>query len=103
LFKKKQLITDTLKEELDRVLDELSGLSSTSKEYEAAVKQYDILYKLWSSTRKKSKFTGDALLNAGAHVFGLGMILGFEKFNVITSKAIGFVIKPNLKSGPIIK
>jgi hypothetical protein len=103
LFKKKQPTTDPLKEELDRVLDELSGLSSTSKEYEAAVKQYDIMYKLWSSTRKKRLFTGDAMLNAGAHVFGLGMILGFEKFNVITSKAIGFVIKPNLKSGPIIK
>lgn len=103
MFKKKQPTTDPLKEELDSVLDELKGLTSTSKEYKVALKNYDALNKIYLSSRKKPLFSGDALLNAGAHVFGLGMILGFEKANVITSKALGFVMKPNLKAGPTAK
>ena len=103
MFKKKQTTTDPLKEELDRVLDELAGLSSVTKEYAAAVEQYETLYKLWTSTKKKSLFSGDAMLGAASHLLGLGMILGFEKANVLTSKAISFVHKPTLKTGPITK
>lgn len=104
MFKKKQTAPDPLKEELDRVLDELSGLSSTTKEYAKAVKQYGELSKIYASSQKKTpKISNDALLGAGSHLLGLGMILGFEKFNVITSKALGFVMKPTLKSGSITK
>lgn len=103
MLKKKQTRTDPLREEIDRVLSELAGLSPETVEYGTTIERLESLHKLWISERKPKLFSGDALLGAGTNLFGIGMVLGFEKFNVITSKAFGMLVKPTLKTGPITK
>lgn len=103
MFKKKPIEPGPLKVEIDRLTLELHGLQPQSIEYTKTVEQLVALHKLWLSEKKPSMFSPDALLSVASNLLGIGMIMGFEKTNVITTKALGFVSKPILKTGPTIK
>lgn len=42
---------------------------------------------------KKPAVSPDALASIAANLLGIGLILGFEKANVITTKGLGFIPK----------
>ena len=44
----------------------------------------------------KWKFNPDTLLTVAANLFGILLILNFEKMDIIRSKALGFVVKGRL-------
>lgn len=95
MFKKKLTAEDIAFEKaLITALEELPVLSADSEEYTAAIKNIEKLHEIKAS-HKKTKFrvSGDTLLSVGGSLAGIVMILGYEKANVLTSKALGFVLK----------
>ncbi len=46
-----------------------------------------------ADAEKPDRVSKDALVAAGASLAGILVIVGYEKFNVIASKALGFVLK----------
>jgi hypothetical protein len=51
---------------------------------------------LEAECKKDNRISADQLGAIVAHLIGIGMILGFEKSNVLTSKALGFVTRPRI-------
>lgn len=63
-------------------------------EYAAGVKALAELYKIKTSVEEKTdRVSKDQLLAVAGNLAGIIAILGYERVHVISSKAIGFVIK----------
>ena len=61
-----------------------------TKEYASTVDQ---LTKLYALKETPSRLSPDTLATIAANLFGIAMIVGYERANVMTSKAIGFLGK----------
>lgn len=81
-----------LKKEIDSVLERMSQLSPDSTEYTNMAKNLDTLYSA-KSKEKDQKIKWDTIAVIAGNLLGIVIIVGYEKANVITSKALGFVIK----------
>lgn len=79
--------------EIIRLHESLTDLPPESKEYAATVDQLLKLAKHKEETTSKRRVSTDTLVVAGANLLGIAMIIGHERVNVITTKAIGFVMK----------
>lgn len=78
--------------ELDRALADLSKLPIESQQYETAVKNIQIL--CTARAQKANDVPSmDAILTVGANILGILMVLNYEKANIVTTKAIGFIMK----------
>ena len=83
--------TQALDAEIATVLE---GLRNCEELDESYYKRLEVLDKLIDLRNKqKRKFISKENAPMFANLFGIAMILGYEKANVITSKAIGFVTK----------
>lgn len=91
MFKRSKKEQSKIQREIEYLHDELDDYDSNSQEYANILKQLEVLYKL----DKEVKFTIDpnTALVVGANILGILMILGYERAHVVTSKALGFVIK----------
>lgn len=56
-------------------------------------KMLEIAEKRQKLDSAKWKFSPDTLLVVGGNLLGIGLILSHEKLNVISSKALGFVLR----------
>lgn len=81
-----------LEKEIDNVLKRMSELDPDSKEYSAMASNLELLFSA-KSKEKDRKISPDTLAVIAGNLLGIGLILTYEKANVITSKALGFVIK----------
>lgn len=86
-------IEAALDKEILSALAELSQHESTSDEYGAVVERIAKLHKLKSEEKIKLPSLDTALVVA-ANVFGILWLTRYERENVISSKALGFVMKP---------
>jgi hypothetical protein len=82
-----------LESELEHQLKVLKGHVSGSEEYVKTLSQVERLHGMIDE-EKHSIVSKDALLNVGANLLGILMIIKHEHVNVITSKALSFVIRP---------
>ena len=73
---------------IDDVLSEMAQLSPSSDEY---LKLLDVLKELDKLRPKPWHPTADTTLQAAAHILGMVMIVRHEQFNIVTTKALGFV------------
>jgi hypothetical protein len=92
LFKK----TDTenlLDAEIVDALAQLKEIDKTKPEYGALLDRIATLHKLKTEEQSEKISPNNALLVA-ANVLGILAILGHEHVGPVTSKAIGFIIKP---------
>lgn len=78
--------------EVDANLDQLAKLSKDSKEYSDIVDNLERLYRA-KSLDKQSKVSWDTMAIIAGNLIGILMILSYEKADIITSKAIGFILK----------
>lgn len=85
----------TLQEQIDTTLLEMKSHSSDSDEFDTLLNQLERLYKL-QTTEKSDKVSKDTLLIVGGNLLGIMMILNFERLNVVTSKALSFVLKSKI-------
>lgn len=81
-----------LTEVIDAVQTELLQTAPTDDEFPKMVEQLDKLYKI-KSNAGPDRVSKDALLAVVGNIVGIAAILNFERVGVVTSKALGFVIK----------
>lgn len=73
-------------------IQEMAGYETSDDNYATAKKHVIELMKLRESTKPK-QISPDAILAASVNLAGILAILHYERVNVITSKALGFVMK----------
>ena len=83
---------------IEHAISELEGMDAGSEERTRAVESLKTLMELRAADKASKKFNVNPdVITAGAmQLVGIFAILGFEKANVITTKALGFV--PKVKS-----
>jgi len=81
-----------LEKAIDDLLNEMNSVSAESKEYVIMTDQLVKLYNLKSLDEKK-RVSPDQLLLVTGNLLGIAMIVGHERANVVTSKALNFVMK----------
>lgn len=81
-----------LKDAIDTVFSEMAAHSSDSEEYAKMVSQLETLYSLKSIDAPK-RVSPDTLAIVAGNLLGIMLIVGHERANVVTSKALSFVLK----------
>lgn len=81
-----------LQKEIDSLLEVMSTTDKDSVDY---AKMVDQLAKLYSLKEKSSdkRISPDTLAIVAGNLVGILMIVGHEKAHVVTSKALGFILK----------
>lgn len=74
------------------IADALVNLSPHDDDYDKKVKSLERLYKLKEIDPPKT-VSPDTILLVLGNVVGIAMIVGYERANVVTSKAIAFIMK----------
>lgn len=92
MFTRKTQQKTGLDKVIDALLDRMAETAPTDDEYGKMLDQVSKLYKLKEFDSKK-RVSPDTLVLVAGNLVGIVLILGYEKANVITSRAIGFVMK----------
>lgn len=81
-----------LEVEIDRLETHLSNVDILDDDYELTIDRLKSLYEL---TDKKDKFkvSPDTLAVVAGNLLGIAIILKHEELNIVTTKALGFVMK----------
>jgi len=87
-FKKKS----KLEKVIDSILDDMSKFEANSDEYSDMASNLEKLLKAKSYEKQKG-ISPDTMVIAAANLIGIVLILKHEKVDIITSKALGFVLK----------
>jgi hypothetical protein len=90
MFNRKPETDPGLENAINGLYKEMAIMSVESEEF---VKSVDQLVKLYSLKPKNERLSKDALATIAANLFGILLIVGHERANVVTSKALGFVQK----------
>jgi len=80
---------ERLKVELNRIANEMM-LEEDQGKFESLKKKYDVISNMLTADWKISP---DTLLIVGANLLGILLILNYERLDIISTKALGFVIK----------
>jgi hypothetical protein len=81
-----------LDEAIDSALTDLQGFTAETEEYARTVDQLTKLYAIKDQERPKS-VSPDTLAIVAGNLLGIVVIVGHERANVVTSKALNFVLK----------
>lgn len=79
-------------EELIRILAVLSQNQADSPEYAKLMSSAERIHTMMD-VKHSSSVSRETLLTVGANILGILLIIKHEDVNVITSKALGFVIR----------
>lgn len=81
-----------LEETINELLIEMQKVQGDSDEYQKRLERLKTLYKLRDADRP-TRISPDTLALIAGNLTGIALILHYEKVNVVTSKALGFVQK----------
>lgn len=79
--------------EIAKTLKKLKDLDETTKEYGELLDRIAKLHKL-KLDEQPEKISPNSALLVAANVFGIVAIIHHERLQIITTKAMGFIIKP---------
>lgn len=94
--KKSSTNKDGLTKAIDSLLEEMSDLNGDDPEYAKMADQLTKLYALKEVDHKvesNSRVSMDTMAVVGANLAGILMIVGHERANVVTSKALSLLLK----------
>jgi hypothetical protein len=94
MFTKSNIEPTHLEKVIDIVLTKCEDLDPASDEFAQIVDQLDKLHKM--APEKEPLVKPEVLVNVFANLAGIVAILNFERAHVVTSKALGFVMKTHL-------
>lgn len=95
MFKKTPAEPTALEKAIVRLHDDMLAEDPDTDKYAKMADNLTKLYKLRDhDTVKRWRPSPDVALTVAANILGIVMIIKHEDVNVITSKAIGFVVKP---------
>lgn len=83
-------------EAIDSLLDEMAVCSGDSEEYAKMNDQLTKLYELKEIDQKVTthkRVSAETLLVVGGNILGILLIIGYERENVLTSKALSLLTK----------
>jgi hypothetical protein len=89
LSTKTDVLEDVIRAALKQLIDEPLGTDEYDRKVDQIAKLYDL--KKHSASDKVSK---DTLYTVIGNLAGILLILNYERAHVVTSKAVGFVMKP---------
>lgn len=92
-LKKTDATPTALQLTIDEVFERLSDFAPETKEYAAISDQLVKLMKLQEELSSKKRLSPDTLAVVAGNLVGIVAILGHERAHVITTKALGFVMK----------
>lgn len=92
MFTKKDKEPTALQKTIDVLHDRMLAADPSSKEYAQMADQLVKLYPLIPETEPK-RVSPDTWALIGANLAGILIIISYERVNVITTKAIGFLTK----------
>lgn len=92
MFNRTESTTPGLDEIITALESQLVATDPDAEEYAKMVTQLETLYKIKAQT-KPPRVSADTLVIAGANLLGIILIVGHERAHVMTSKAVGFVLK----------
>lgn len=81
-----------LENAIERVLTEMGNETVDSEEYAKMVERLQKLHEM-KTIESKPRVSPEAALTVGANLLGILMIVGHERTHIVTSKALGFVLK----------
>ena len=81
-----------LEKEIDSVIQVMSGYQPDSEGYTAIVDNLEKLHKMKEGERNH-KVKPDTIWLVGCNLLGIALIIWHEKADIITTKALGFVLK----------
>ncbi len=87
-FKKKSKLENAI----DSILDDMSNFEANSDEYSDMATNLEKLLKAKSYEKQKG-ISPDTIALVAANLIGIVLILKHEKVDIITSKALGFVLR----------
>lgn len=84
-----------LEKEIDAVICNLENLDEDSEEYNEVLSALERLAGVHEklNSRKANKLSPDTVAIVVGNLLGIILILKYEKLDIITTKALGFVIK----------
>lgn len=91
MFKKSQQSRE-LETVITETTSELRNLSAETEEFDKVLNQLERLHALDTGNRKE-RVSPDTLALVLGNLAGIGLIVGYERTHVVTSKALGFVLK----------
>jgi hypothetical protein len=77
----------------DRAIRDLNSQEIGSEEYAKRLEMVIKLHKMLTE-EKSSYLSKDTMASVGANLLGIFMIIKHEQFNVITSRAMNWVMRP---------
>lgn len=77
--------------EIDRVTTQLAGYYPVDSGYEVILERLKELHKMREETKPRMRVSPDVLIQSATHILGIAMIIRYEEFNIITTKALSFV------------
>jgi hypothetical protein len=81
-----------LEKEIDSVLAIMSSYQPGSDEYTTMTKNLELLYKA-KSHQSDRRVSPDTVVTVVGSLLGMVMIMTYERTEVITTKALGFILK----------
>lgn len=82
----------SLQDLIDLVQTQMLVEGADSDQFQVMREQLESLYEMKKSD-KSSRVSPDALLAVAGNLLGIGLILQYERLHIVTSKALGFVLK----------
>lgn len=83
---------DGLDDAMSILLSEMKGFTGDDEEYAKMVRHLDTLSKI-KTQNAPDRVSADTLATISGNLAGILLILHFEKINIVTSKAMSFVMK----------
>lgn len=96
MFKRKKKDPTSLDVAIENALSELAGHDADSDEYANITNQLVKLYGLKEIDNPDRRISNDVLAGIAANLIGIGMIISYERVHVITTKALGFIVKTRI-------
>lgn len=78
---------------IERLLEIMSETETVSEDYSKMTDQLVKLYKLKKETEPSNRPSADTLALIAANLAGILIIIGHERANVITTKALSFLVR----------
>jgi hypothetical protein len=76
-----------------KALEALNDHKPNSDEYGVILERVETLHKMQQSEKTAAQVSPETKATIAANLIGIAMILNFERANIVTSKAIGFVLR----------
>lgn len=93
MFQKPKPEKTGLETTIDNLISEMAGHDGNSEEYTKMCDNLETLYKL-KSEDKTERLKPDTIAIVAGNILGILIIVGFERSHVMTSKALGNLLKP---------